>query len=47
MGDGSFVVNHYPVAIDFTDIAIILITVLSIGILASDIPVWQLRKNLN
>ena len=47
MGDGSFVVNYYPVEIDFIDIAIILITVLSIGILASAIPVWQLRKNLN
>ena len=47
MGEGSFVVNHYPVAIQLKDVAIILMTVLLIGALASWIPAKQLGKSVN
>ena len=46
MGEGSFVVNQYPVAIQVKDITIVLMTVLLIGALASWIPAMQLSKRV-
>ena len=46
MGEGSFVVNHYPVAIQLMDVIQILMTVLVIGALASWIPAKQLGKRV-
>ena len=46
MGEGSFVVNQYPVAIQAKDIIIVLMTVLLTGALASWIPVKQLAKRV-
>ena len=46
MGEGSFVVNQYPVAIQSKDVMLVLITVLLIGALASWIPAKQLGKSV-
>ena len=46
MGEGSFVVNHYPVAVQAKDVIIVLITVILIGALASWIPVKQMGKRV-
>ena len=46
MGEGSFVVNQYPVLIQMQDVALVLMTVLLIGALASWIPAKQLGKKL-
>ena len=46
MGEGSFVVNQYPVAIQAKDVIIVLMTVLLTGALASWIPVKQLAKRV-
>ena len=46
MGEGSFVINHYPVAIQSIDVILILMTVLLIGALASWIPTKQLGKRV-
>ena len=46
MGSGSFVVDSYPVLIKKTDIVIVAITVLFIGLLASWYPVKILIKKL-
>ena len=45
MGDsaGSFVVNAYPVSVHYTDVAIVLVTVLAIGWAAAWIPVGRLK----
>ena len=45
MGEGSLVVNHYPVAIQSKDVIIVLMTVLLIGAFASWIPAKQLGRN--
>jgi len=44
MGNGSFVVNSYPVVIEPWDIVLVLITVFGIGCIASLIPSRQLVK---
>jgi len=46
MGEGSFVVNQYPVAIQAKDVIVVLMTVLLIGALASWIPAKQLGKRV-
>ena len=46
MGDGSIVVNLYPVAIQVKDVMLVLMTVLLIGTLASWIPAKQLGKRV-
>ena len=46
MGEGSFVVNQYPVAIQSKDVMLVLMTVLLIGALASWIPAKQLGKRV-
>ena len=46
MGEGSFVVNQYPVSIQIKDVIIVLITVLLTGALASWIPAKQLGKRV-
>lgn len=47
MGEGSFVVNQYPVLIQMQDVALVLMTVLLIGALASWIPAKQLGRKLS
>ena len=46
MGSGSFVVNAYPVVIKLTDIFLVSITVLVIGLLASWYPAKVLSRKL-
>ena len=46
MGNGNFVVNSYPVLIKITDIFIVSITVLAIGLVASWYPVKVLSRKL-
>lgn len=46
MGSGSFVVDSYPVVVEFVDLALVLVVVLAIGSLASIIPSRQLSKQL-
>ena len=46
MGSGSFVVNSYPVVMKLTDIFVVSITVLAIGVLASWYPAKVLSKKL-
>ena len=46
MGEGSFVVNQYPLAIQAKDVMLVLMTVLLIGALASWIPAKQLGKRV-
>jgi len=46
MGGGSFVINTYPVAIVFTDVVLVSITVLIIGVLASWYPARVLGRRL-
>jgi len=41
-GDGSFVVDAYPVLMQWTDFILIFITVTIIGLLAAWIPVRKL-----
>ncbi len=47
LGDGSYIVEAYPVQLVFKDIAIILITVLLIGYIASYFPVKYLVRKLS
>ena len=35
MGNGSFILNSYPVLVKLTDVFLVIITVLSIGLIAS------------
>ena len=44
MGNGSFVIDSYPVVIEAWDIVLVLITVFGIGCIASLIPSRQLVK---
>ena len=44
MGNGSFVIDSYPVVVEIWDIILVLITVFAIGSLASIIPSRQLVK---
>ena len=46
MGEGSFVVNHYPVAIRWQDVLSVLATVLGIGVIASWIPSMYISKKV-
>ena len=46
MGNGNFVVNSYPVLIKITDIFIVSITVLAIGLVASWYPAKVLSRKL-
>jgi len=46
MGSGSFVVNSYPVVMKLTDVFVVSITVLTIGLLASWYPAKILSKKL-
>ena len=46
MGEGSFVVNYFPVAIQLIDVILILMTVLLVGAFASWIPAKQLGKRV-
>jgi lipoprotein-releasing system permease protein len=43
-GNGSFVINNYPVKLIFTDIIVVLITVTAIGFFAAWFPVRILTK---
>ena len=47
MGEGSFVVNQYPVVIHASDVLLVLAIVLGIGTVASWLPAWQLGKRLS
>lgn len=44
MGEGSFVIDTYPVVIQLSDVLAVMLTVLSVGALASCIPSWQLGR---
>lgn len=46
LGDGSYIINAYPVKLIFSDIALIIATVLVIGYTASYFPVKYLVKKL-
>ena len=41
---GSFIVNSYPIEVDFYDVVLIMCTVVTIGILITIIPVRMLKK---
>jgi lipoprotein-releasing system permease protein len=46
IGGGSFVINAYPIAIVFTDIILVSVTVFAIGLLASWYPAKVLSNRL-
>jgi lipoprotein-releasing system permease protein len=46
MGNGSFVVDSYPVVVEAIDILVVLAVVMGIGSIASIIPSRQLSKQL-
>ena len=46
MGEGSFVINTYPIAIAFNDVILVSVTVFIIGILASWYPAKLLGRKL-
>jgi len=46
LGDGSYIVNAYPVKLVFSDLAIIVAVVLFIGYIASYFPVRYLIRKL-
>lgn len=46
MGNGSFIVNSYPVLVKLTDVFLVIITVLFIGLIASWFPANILSKKL-
>ena len=46
-GQGSFVVDAYPVKIIFADMLLVVIAIFLIGIFASVIPVISIFKNNN
>ena len=46
MGGGSFVINTYPIAIAFKDVALVSVTVFVIGLLASWYPAKLLGRKL-
>ena len=46
LGDGSYIINAYPVKLVFSDILVIMITVLVIGYVASYFPVKYLVNKL-
>jgi lipoprotein-releasing system permease protein len=41
---GSFIVNYYPVAVQWTDIVLIFLTIMLIGLLTSLIPVLRINR---
>jgi len=41
---GSFIINAYPVEIQWTDVGLIMLTVMSIGILVTSIPVYFIKR---
>lgn len=45
-GSGSFVIDAYPVKIEWVDILVVFVTVVVIGFLAAKIPLWFSRKRL-
>lgn len=47
LGDGSYIIDAYPVKIVFSDILLIMVTVLGIGYIASYFPVKYLVNKLN
>ena len=46
MGNGSFVVDSYPVVVEAIDVLLVLAVVMGIGSIASVIPSRQLSKQL-
>ena len=40
---GSFVVQYYPVAVQWLDIVLVLATIMFIGLITSLIPVWRIK----
>lgn len=46
MGEGNFIIQFYPVAIDFRDLLLVELTVIIIGIFASYYPAKVLSKRL-
>ena len=46
MGEGSFVINHYPVKVIFSDLLIVFLTVSVIGLITSWIPSNYMSKKL-
>lgn len=45
IGGGSFVIDAYPVEMKALDFALVFLTVISIGLLASWFPSWRAAKN--
>lgn len=45
-GDGSFVVDAYPVSVHFTDVLLIFVTVITVGFLSVWYPVHYLSRRL-
>ncbi|MDL2228180.1 ABC transporter permease [Bacteroidales bacterium OttesenSCG-928-K03] len=44
---GSFIIDHYPVAMSLGDFSLVLITVLIISIITSLIPILKIKININ
>ena len=45
-GDGSFLIDTYPVSIDIMDLVIILATVFVVSLLSTWFPVYYLTRRL-
>ena len=46
MGQGAFVVDNYPVLVEFTDLLVVYLTVSLIGVLTSFIPANYMSKKV-
>jgi ABC-type lipoprotein release transport system permease subunit len=46
MGQGSFVVENYPVAVELSDLLLVYVTVSIIGVLTSFIPASYMSKKI-
>jgi lipoprotein-releasing system permease protein len=42
---GSFIINYYPVVVQWTDIALVFLTIMLIGLITSLIPVFRINRN--
>jgi len=41
---GSFIINYYPVSVQWTDIVLVFLTIMFIGLMTSLIPVLRINK---
>lgn len=46
-GDGYYAIPYYPVQMHFTDLLLILLTILAINLITSILPAYMLKKSIN